>query len=126
MARSKRLTLVASALSGPHPQSGHWKRAAPAADEPFVHKHPIRILRLAQVLQVTGLGKTTLYDLQSQGAFPMRVKITEHSVGWVEQDVQSWLERRVALSGAARIPQQRWITGTQGLARSTLAKPGGV
>jgi prophage regulatory protein len=63
-----------------------------------VRTAPIRILRLAQVLQVTGLGKTTLYELQSLGAFPMRVKITDHSVGWVEQDVQTWLERRVALS----------------------------
>ena len=64
----------------------------------MVHKDPIRILRLAQVLEITGIGKTTLYELQSQGSFPMRVRITDHCVGWVAQEVQSWLANRVALS----------------------------
>jgi prophage regulatory protein len=57
---------------------------------------PIRILRLAQVIDVTGLGKTKLYELQAQGRFPMSVRITAHSVGWVEQEVQAWLSARLA------------------------------
>jgi prophage regulatory protein len=56
-----------------------------------VRRDAIRILRLAQVLERTGLGKTKLYELQSQGSFPMRVKITDYCVGWVEQDVQACL-----------------------------------
>jgi prophage regulatory protein len=60
----------------------------------------IRILRLAQVLEVTGLGKTKIYELQSEGSFPMRVQITAHSVGWVEGDVQAWLAKRVAISAS--------------------------
>ena len=59
---------------------------------------PIRILRLAQVLNITGLGKTKIYQLQSEGNFPMRVQITDHSVGWIEQEVQAWLAKRVAIS----------------------------
>jgi hypothetical protein len=42
------------------------------------------------------LGKTKIYELQSQGSFPMRVQITSHSVGWVEQEVQAWLTKRAA------------------------------
>jgi prophage regulatory protein len=61
---------------------------------------PIRILRLGQVLALTGLRKTTIYALQSKGRFPMRVQITQHSVGWVEGDVQRWLAVRVAESTA--------------------------
>jgi prophage regulatory protein len=57
---------------------------------------PIRILRLAQVIDVTGLGKTKIYELQAQGRFPMSVRITAHSVGWVEQEVQAWLTGRLA------------------------------
>jgi prophage regulatory protein len=56
----------------------------------------IRILRLSQVLDVTGLGKTKIYELQAAGHFPMRVQITDHSVGWIEHEVQSWLAQRVA------------------------------
>ena len=57
---------------------------------------PIRILRLGQVIGVTGLGKTKIYELQAAGHFPMRVQITAHTVGWVEEEVQAWLARRVA------------------------------
>jgi prophage regulatory protein len=59
---------------------------------------PIRILRLAQVIEMTGLGKTKIYELQSEGSFPMRVEITAHSVGWIEEEVQAWLAKRVASS----------------------------
>jgi prophage regulatory protein len=55
----------------------------------------IRILRLAQVLDVTRLAKTKIYELQSEGGFPMRVQITAHWVGWIEEDVQAWLAKRV-------------------------------
>jgi prophage regulatory protein len=57
---------------------------------------PIRILRLAQVIDMTGLRKTKIYELQAQGRFPMNVRITTHSVGWVEQEVQAWLTGRLA------------------------------
>jgi prophage regulatory protein len=56
---------------------------------------PIRILRLAQVIEATGLGKTKLYELQASGDFPMRVQITNHSVGWVAEEVQAWLLLRL-------------------------------
>jgi prophage regulatory protein len=65
----------------------------------------IRMLRLAQVIDMTGLGKTKIYELQSEGNFPMRVQITAHSVGWIEEEVQAWLARRVASSDA--LPARR-------------------
>src|SRR5579863_4133975 len=65
-----------------------------AGDQPLGGR--IRLLRLAQVINMTGLGKTKIYDLQAEGSFPMRVQITAHSVGWVEAEVQAWLARRVA------------------------------
>lgn len=62
------------------------------------HNGPIRMLRLAQVIDVTGLGKTKIYELQAEGSFPMRVKITAHSVAWIEEEVQAWLARRIEAS----------------------------
>jgi prophage regulatory protein len=46
-------------------------------------------------MDLTGLRKTKIYELQAEGAFPMRVKLTSHSVGWLENEVQAWLARRV-------------------------------
>jgi prophage regulatory protein len=61
-----------------------------------VRSMPLRLLRLAQVMDITGLGKTKIYELQSNGDFPMRVQITAHSVGWIEEEVQTWIAGRVA------------------------------
>ena len=55
---------------------------------------PIRMLRLRCVLDITGLGKTTIYQLQADGSFPMRVQLTAHSVAWVEEEVLAWLAQR--------------------------------
>lgn len=56
---------------------------------------PIRMLRLAQVRAMTGLGKTKIYELQAEGDFPMRIKLTGHCVAWIEDEMQSWLAGRV-------------------------------
>ncbi len=53
-----------------------------------------RYLRLDQVKEKTGLGKTTIYAMQSRGEFPMRVKITGAAVGWVEEHVEIWCKER--------------------------------
>jgi prophage regulatory protein len=53
------------------------------------------MLPLAQVRAVTGLCKTKIYELQAEGTFPMRVKLTAQSVAWVEADVQTWLAARI-------------------------------
>src|SRR5258708_26728960 len=70
---------------------------APYADKGLtpMSSRPIRMLRLPQVIDATGLGKTTIYALQAEGDFPMRVKITAHSVAWVEEEVQAWLTARI-------------------------------
>jgi prophage regulatory protein len=73
--------------------------AEPTNDRQSV-KRPIRMLRLPQVIDATGLGKTKIYELQAEGAFPMSVKITAHSVAWVEEEVQAWLTARVQANTA--------------------------
>ncbi len=79
--------------------SGKAESTLPLGDE-TLGTAPIRLLRLAQVIDITGLGKTKIYELQSEGSFPMRVQITAHSVGWIEAEVQTWLARRVAASNS--------------------------
>ena len=41
---------------------------------------PLRMLRLPQVLDVTGLRKTLIYELEAAGDFPARVKLTANTV----------------------------------------------
>lgn len=56
---------------------------------------PLRVLRLAQVCDMTGLGKTMIYFLQSERQFPQRIKLSTRAVGWLEGEVQEWLMKRV-------------------------------
>jgi prophage regulatory protein len=65
-----------------------------------VQAKPQRILRLAQVRALTGLGRSFIYQLQAQKRFPQRIKIGERAVGWLEDEVQEWLADRIAKSRA--------------------------
>ena len=69
--------------------------------KPSVQTKPPRILRLNQVLEVTGLGRSFIYQLQAQDLFPRRIKIGVRAVGWIESEVHQWVARRIAQSRKA-------------------------
>ncbi|MFO1465439.1 MAG: AlpA family phage regulatory protein [Steroidobacteraceae bacterium] len=58
----------------------------------------IHILRLPEVCRATGLGRSMVYQLEAMSQFPRRVKIGARAVGWIEEEVQSWLADRVTRS----------------------------
>jgi prophage regulatory protein len=58
----------------------------------------LKILRLPQVCEVTGLCRSMIYQLEADLRFPKRVKIGIRAVGWLDNEVNAWLIRRVALS----------------------------
>jgi predicted DNA-binding transcriptional regulator AlpA len=49
-------------------------------------------------MKQTGLKKTKLYELQKEGAFPMRIQITSNSVGWIEEEVNALIADRITAS----------------------------
>jgi prophage regulatory protein len=55
---------------------------------------PLRFIRLSEAMRITGLRKTTMYQLQANGEFPQRVQITAHCVGWIESEIQQWISER--------------------------------
>ncbi len=61
-----------------------------------MEKQPTKFIRRAAVVERTGLPTSSLYLLISQGRFPKPVPISERSVGWVEREVDDWLEARIA------------------------------
>lgn len=46
-----------------------------------------RIIRLPEVKHKTGNSRSTIYDLMKDDLFPKPIKITNHAVGWVEEEV---------------------------------------
>jgi len=49
-----------------------------------------RLLRLPQVLETIGLGKTLLYELMKTGEFPQPRKVRHLSL-WPESEIQQWV-----------------------------------
>jgi len=56
------------------------------------------ILRLPAVKDRIGLSRSSIYVHISEGTFPSSIKLGPRAVGWLESDIQAWIEKRIALS----------------------------
>jgi predicted DNA-binding transcriptional regulator AlpA len=61
----------------------------------------VRILRTSEVLQTTGLSRTSVWRLERAGKFPARRRITSGAVGWRSDEVQQWVTSRSSVSTEA-------------------------
>ncbi|CRM62859.1 putative transcriptional regulator [Pseudomonas sp. 37 R 15] len=55
----------------------------------------MRIIRLKDVIDFTGLGRSTVYKYISEGTFPKPVSLGDRCVGWVEGEVHDWILARI-------------------------------
>ena len=53
-----------------------------------------RILRLWEVIQRVGLGKSQIYALKKRKLFPQSVKISARAVGWYDDEIDEYVETR--------------------------------
>lgn len=53
------------------------------------------MMRLPEVLAVTGLSKSTVYSMAKAGTFPNPVKLGARAVAWPSHLVQKWMADRV-------------------------------
>lgn len=68
------------------------------------YSNPIpNILRLREVISRVGLKRSSIYLAMEQGHFPKAIKLGERSVGWLEDEITSWIAQRIA---ASRTPAQ--------------------
>lgn len=61
-----------------------------------------RIVREAECKRLTGLSRTTRWELERRGQFPARRRLAVNSVGWLESELQAWVEGRQR--GAVKAP----------------------
>jgi prophage regulatory protein len=50
------------------------------------------VLRMPQVVALTGLSRMTIYRLEKRHQFPSRIQLSPNSVGCRKDDVEHWLE----------------------------------
>ena len=56
------------------------------------------ILRLPTVKGRTGLSRSTIYLRVAEGTFPKAISLGGRAVGWVESEIQQWLEEKIEAS----------------------------
>ena len=59
-----------------------------------------RLLRMRDVVAITGLSKNTILRLVKAGSFPEPIQIAPRSVAWRWCDIRDWLESRPPATGA--------------------------
>lgn len=59
------------------------------------------ILRLKQVISRTGLSRSTIYVLMSENSFPKQLKLGAHAVGWIESEIDEWINLRIQVGRKA-------------------------
>ena len=57
-----------------------------------------KILRLPDVKQRTGLSRSTIYQRMELGSFPSSISIGARAIGWVESDIENWIDARIKQS----------------------------
>ncbi len=55
----------------------------------------ISILRLPEVIKITGLGRSTIYRDINLGNFPKPIKLGQKSTGWLSSDISTWIDSRI-------------------------------
>ena len=59
-----------------------------------------RVLRLRALKAKTGLSTTTIYDKMSKGEFPRPIPLGVKAVGWLEHEIDAYLEKCLAARDA--------------------------
>jgi prophage regulatory protein len=56
-----------------------------------------RLIRIKEVMEITGISKSYIYSLCSQNQFPQSVQLIKNgsAVAWVEQEVLNWIDSRI-------------------------------
>lgn len=59
------------------------------------------ILRLPSVKTRTGLSRSSIYLRMSKGDFPPSISLGGRAVGWLESDIERWLDEKISSSQSA-------------------------
>lgn len=55
-----------------------------------------RVIRRPELIERVGLSDVTLWRLERMGRFPKRVQLGGQAVGWLEVEIDAWLDERAA------------------------------
>jgi prophage regulatory protein len=63
-----------------------------------------KFIRRDEVIRLTGLQTSTIYEMMASGAFPKNVRIAPRLCVWRETEIAAWQKARIAERDAALAP----------------------
>ena len=51
-----------------------------------------RLLRIAQVREITSLSRSVIYEQMDEGRFPRPLKVGKQAVRWRESEIEQWID----------------------------------
>lgn len=55
---------------------------------------PDKLLRLPAVMEMTGLGRSTIYRMMAEGDFPKPIRLGQRAVAWPTDSIRNWITSR--------------------------------
>ncbi|TFW00651.1 AlpA family phage regulatory protein [Oxalobacteraceae bacterium OM1] len=68
-----------------------------------------RILKLHEVEARVGLKKTFIYKAIQAGTFPRPISLGGTARGWVDAEIEKWIDERIAAADTALGKHQSWM-----------------
>ena len=53
------------------------------------------LLRFPDVINRTGLKRSSIYTRLKEGTFPKPIKIGERAIAWIESEIDQWITDRI-------------------------------
>ena len=63
-------------------------------DQEQIDSQTAHFLRIAVVIRLTGLGRSTIYRLIAEEKFPSPVRLAKRAIAWRRADLERWSEGR--------------------------------
>lgn len=55
----------------------------------------LKIIRLQEVINMSGLARSTVYAKILKKEFPMYIKLGGSATGWIESEIIDWVNERI-------------------------------
>ena len=57
-----------------------------------------KLLRLRDVIKMTSLTRTTIYNYMSEGKLPKNIHLGPKISVWIEREIQEWINSQILLN----------------------------
>ena len=66
-----------------------------------MNNQEMQFIRLSEVVAMTGVSESTIYDWIKKGLFPRQVKLLGKISAWEKNEVLDWMNEAIAVRDAA-------------------------